>query len=85
MSAEKPSDPVAIVATQDKIEILLKVLTRSWQRPLSTEELNGLIQDYIREEVAVREAVALVRDRDGSIIRRLLRQKLELVTEDVAQ
>lgn len=62
VSAEKPSDSAAIVVTPDKIEILLKILTRSWQRPPSTEESNGLIQDYIREEVAVREAVALKQD-----------------------
>jgi len=46
--------------------------------------LQGLIQDYIREEIAVREALALGLDRDDSIMRRLLRQKLEFVTEEAA-
>ena len=44
----------------------------------------GLIRDYVREEVFAREAVALGLDKDDTIIRRRLRQKLEFVSEDVA-
>jgi hypothetical protein len=47
-------------------------------------ELEGLIRDYVREEVFAREAVALGLDKDDTIIRRRLRQKLEFVSEDVA-
>ena len=45
---------------------------------------HGLIDDHIREEVLYREALALGLDRDDTIIRRRLRQKLEFVSEDVA-
>ena len=54
----------------------------SARRP--AEELNGLVEDYIREEVLYREGVALGLDRDDTIIRRRLRQKLEFVSEDAA-
>lgn len=74
----------AIVVTQAKIESLTDKFTRTWQRSPSEAELNGLIQDFIREEIAVREAAALGIDRDDTVIRRLLRQRLEFVTEDVA-
>lgn len=84
MSGRTPNEKNAIVVRQATIQNLASVFTRSWQRSPSEEELNELIQDYIREEVAVREALALGIDRDDSIIRRLLRQKLEFVTEDVA-
>jgi hypothetical protein len=43
-----------------------------------------LIRDYIREEVYYREAVALGLDRDDTVIRRRLRQKLEFLSEDIA-
>ena len=46
--------------------------------------MDGLIQDYVREEIYVREAVALGLDRDDLIIRRRLRQKFEFVSEDLA-
>ena len=44
-----------------------------------------MIDDYIREEVWYREAVALGLDRDDTIIRRRLRQKLEFLTEETAE
>ena len=46
--------------------------------------MEGLIRDYVREEVFAREAVALGLDKDDTIIRRRLRQKLEFISEDVA-
>jgi hypothetical protein len=36
------------------------------------EELRGLIRDYIREEAAYREALAMGLDRDDMIVRRRL-------------
>ena len=38
----------------------------------------------MKEEIAVREAAAMGLDRDDTVIRRRLRQKLEFVVEDVA-
>ena len=73
-----------IVISQGRIESLAVGFTRTWQRPPTDPELEGLIQDHIREEVYYREAMALELDRDDTIIRRRLRQKMEFVTEDVA-
>lgn len=57
--------------------------TRTWQRPPTTEELEGLIRDRVREEVYCREAMALGLDKDDTIIRRRLRQKMEFLTDDL--
>lgn len=73
-----------IVVTQGKIEHLRAGFSRTWQRPPSPAELDGLIQDYVREEVFVREARALGLDRDDTVVRRRLRQKVEFVTNDLA-
>jgi hypothetical protein len=54
-----------------------------WQRPPTTDEINGFIEERIREEVFYREALALGLDRDDVVIRRLLRRKLEFVTQDI--
>jgi hypothetical protein len=80
-SAGKPGE---IVITQGKVENLVIGFTRTWQRPPSEEELQGLIRDYVREEAAYREALAMGLDRDDTIIRRRLRQKLEFVNENLA-
>lgn len=72
-----------IVVTPGKVEQLLEGWSRTWQRPPTQAELEGLIRDYIREEVYYREALAMGLDRDDIVIRRRLRQKLEFVSEDV--
>jgi hypothetical protein len=43
-----------------------------------------LVRDYIREEAAYREALALGLDRDDMIVRRRLRQKLEFLSDELA-
>jgi hypothetical protein len=50
-------------------------------RNLSDEELERLIDDYVREEVLHREALALGLAEDDYVIRRRLVQKLEFITE----
>jgi hypothetical protein len=75
----------AIVVSAGKIEHLAALFARTWQRPPTREELEGLIDDYVREEVAYREGQAVGLDLDDTIIRRRLRQKLEFVAEDLAR
>ncbi len=71
-----------IVVTRGQIEDLAVGFARSWQRPASEAELKRLIDEHVKEEIAVREATAMGLDRDDTIIRRRLRQKLEFLTED---
>jgi len=71
-----------IVITPGQIDSLVVGFTRTWQRPPTERELKGLIDDYVREEIAVREAMTAGLDRDDTIIRRRLRQKLEFLAED---
>jgi len=74
----------AIVITTAQVESLRAGFARTWQRPPTAGELDGLIQDRVREEVYCREAIALGLDKDDAVIRRRLRQKMEFVSEDVA-
>ena len=73
-----------IVVSRGQIEQLVVGFTRSWRRPPTQEELRGLVDDHIREEILYREAVAMELDRDDIIVRRRMRQKLEFLTEDLA-
>ena len=75
------SEPGRIVVTRGQIESMAMLFSRTWQRPPSDEELQGLIRSHVREEVLYREGVALGLDRDDPIIRRRVAQKLEFVTE----
>ena len=73
-----------LTVTRGRIESLRASFSRIRQRPPSPAELDGLIEDYIREEVFAREAIALGLDRDDTVIRRRLRQKLEFIANDLA-
>ena len=73
-----------IVVTDSDIKILKADFERTWQRPPRDGELEGLIEEKIREEIAYREGLALGLDRDDPYIRRRLRMKLELMLEDIS-
>ena len=73
-----------IVVTEARILNLAATFTRTWQRPPTREELAGLVEAHVREEVMVREALALGLDRDDTIVRRRLQQKIEFVSEEAA-
>jgi hypothetical protein len=84
VSRNDASRPGEIVVTEGRIASLGTAFARVWHRPPTGPELDGLMRDYVRDEVLAREALALGLDRDDTIIRRRLRQKLEFVSEDVA-
>jgi len=76
--------PGEIVITQGQIEHLAAGFARTWQRPPTPAEMEGLVRDQVREEVYYREAMALGLDKDDTIIRRRLRQKMEFISDDIA-
>jgi hypothetical protein len=70
-----------IVVTSGKIEQVAARFAQVWQRPPSPQELKGLIDEQVKEEIYVREAVALGLDKDDTVIRRRLQQKMELLSD----
>jgi parvulin-like peptidyl-prolyl cis-trans isomerase-like protein len=71
-----------IVVSDADIDRLAAAFSRTWHRPPDAEEQQAQIQDYIREEVLYRTALGLGLDKDDTIIRRRLRQKMEFLLED---
>jgi hypothetical protein len=84
----RPSVPATgkaeIVVSEARIRNLAQNFRRTWQRPPTRDELDGLVESYVREEVMYREALALGLDRDDTIVRRRMQQKMEFVTEEAA-
>jgi hypothetical protein len=73
-----------IVVSNAQIERLAALWARQWRRPPTQQELTGLIDSHIREEVLYREAQAIGLDRDDTVIRRRLAQKIEFLAQDLA-
>lgn len=80
---EAPRD--AIVVSPGKIAHLGVLYERTWGRAPTRAELQGVVDDFVREEAAYREAMAAGLDLDDTIIRRRLRQKVEFLAEDFAR
>jgi len=72
--------PDEIVITNSRVDRLAAQFAAIWQRPPTSAELKNLIDDYVKEEISVREAVALGLDKDDTVIRRRLRLKMEFLT-----
>ncbi len=76
---EEPAD--VIVIGPDHIEQLKKGFQATWWHPPSEDELRAIIDDFVREEIYYREALALGLDRNDTMVRRRLRQKMEFLTD----
>ena len=76
--------PTKIVVSAERVANLVDRFARTWRRPPTQEELDGLVEDDIRDEVFYREGRAAGLDRDDVVIRRRVRQKMEFLAEDMA-
>jgi len=77
-----PTD--TIVVGPGQIEQLAAGFQAVWRRPPTDGEMQAMIDEFIREEIYYREALALGLDQDDTVVRRRLRQKMEFLTDTAA-
>ncbi len=73
----------AITITAGEIGWLTDTWKKRWNRPPTPEEREGIIKQYLQEMILYREAVAMGLDKDDTVIRRRLAQKLEFLANDL--
>jgi hypothetical protein len=71
-----------IVVSQPMVDAIGREFQARWSRPPSEQELAGLVDSQIRDEILYREGLALGLDRDDPVIKRRIRQKLEIIAEE---
>jgi len=81
--ASMPAD--RIVIDENQVLQLSEQFQRTWMRPPTRQELQGLADDFVKEEILYREAKAMGLDQDDLVIRRRLRQKMEFLYEDLTE
>ncbi len=81
---ETTEQPNRIVLSESDIDQLISLSERTWQRLPSQQELEGLIEAKIREEILYREALAIGLDKNDSVVRRRMAQKMEFISNDLA-
>jgi len=73
-----------IVFTEANVNRLILIWEKKRQRPPTQVELEGLIEQQVREEVMYREALLMGLDQNDAIVKRRLAQKVEFITADIA-
>lgn len=77
--SQVPPDPGErrIVVGEEQVARLVDRWMASYRRPPSPEELDGLIRDYVADQVYYREALRLGLDQDDEVVIRRMRTKME--------
>lgn len=70
-----------IEVSQSDLARLRAQAFKQWGKEPDAVQLNGMLQDYIREEVLYRQALATGMDQDDVIVRRRLAQKMEFLAQ----
>jgi peptidyl-prolyl cis-trans isomerase C len=73
-----------ILISLDDIRQLDISFVSQWHRQPTPEEFRGLVEGFIRQEVLYREGLAMGLDKDDTIVKRRMAQKMEFLAEDVA-
>ena len=73
-----------IVISQGVVDDLVTQHVAARGREPSTTELNHLIESYVRDEILYLEGVRLGLERDDIVVKRRVRQKVEMIAEEDA-
>ena len=85
VSGPAPAPTNQIVIEPERVAQLAAGYEAVWRRRPDDNELNALVESYVREEIYYREALALGLEQDDTIIRRRLQQKMEFLTDSGAE
>ena len=77
------TEPVRI--GEGDLRWLKQTWSSQWLREPTADELKGLVDDLLNEKVMAREAQEMGLEKDDTIIRRRLAQKLKFLVEDTAR
>lgn len=73
-----------ILLTPDDVLTMGTYFQSQWRRMPTPEEFGRLVENKVQEEILYREAVAMGLDKDDTIVKRRMAQKMRFLAEDVA-
>jgi len=68
----------------DDIRQIVILFQSQWRREPTTQELQQLVENKVQEEILYREALAMGLEKDDTIVKRRMAQKMRFLAEDVA-
>ena len=81
-SGIEPSHEIAL--SFDELRTMDLYFESQWHRQPTGEEFNAMVENRIQEEILYREGLAMGLDKDDTIVKRRMAQKLQFLAEDVA-
>jgi len=82
-SASDDGDTKRIMVDQAQVEVLAQQFETTWHRPPTDQERAGLVETYVHDEILYREGRSLGLDRDDPVIKRRVRQRIEVIAEEI--
>ena len=76
--------PRQIVLSLDELRTMTAYFESQWHRPPTPQEFQAMVEDKIKEEVLYREGLVMGLDKDDTIVKRRMAQKVQFLAEDVA-
>jgi len=73
-----------IVLSLDELGQMHTFFVSQWHRQPTAAEFQAMVEDKIREEVFYREGLAMGLDKDDTIVKRRMAQKMQFLAEDIA-
>ena len=81
---EKREDPRRIEITSNQVQQIELDWRARWQRRPTQAELQAGIADQLKQEILYREALELGLDKNDTIVKRRMAQKMDFLAEEVA-
>ncbi len=72
-----------ILVSASRVQWMQDSWQKRWNRLPTKQELDGIIQQYIKETVLYNEAIKMGLDKDDGVIRRRLAQQVEFLAKDL--
>jgi len=81
----EPADSAReIYLTPDQLLQMTLSFESQWRRPPTQDEFALLLEGQVQQEILYREALAMGLDKDDTIVKRRMAQKMKFLAEDVA-
>ena len=78
------ASPRQIVLSLDELATMEMYFESQWHRRPTPQEFQAMVEDKIKEEVLYREGLVMGLDKDDTIVKRRMAQKVQFLAEDVA-
>ncbi len=72
-----------IVVDRALVAVLTQQFEATWHRPPTENERAGLVETYVHDEILYREGRSLGLDRDDPVIKQRVRQKIDVMVEEM--